>query len=52
MKTVEYDLNKLCVEADMYEDKAKKAMIDAAHLADELHNDQNYAKMKYTPTDN
>ena len=45
MKTLGHDLDELSAEAHMSEDKAKKSMIDAAHLADELRNEQDHAML-------
>ena len=45
MKTLGHDLDELAAEAHMSEDKAKKSMIDAAHLADELRNEQDHAML-------
>ena len=45
MKTLGHDLDEMTAEAHMSEEKAKKAMVDAAHLADELRNEQDHAML-------
>ena len=45
MKYLGHDLDEMAVEAQMSEDKAQKAMIDAAHLAGELRSEQDIAMM-------
>ena len=45
MNNLGHDLDEMAAEASISEEKAQKAMIDAAHLADELHAEQNIAIM-------
>merc|ERR1740136_335892 len=45
MNTLGHDLDEMAGEAHMSEDKAQKAMIDAARLADELRMEQDTAMM-------
>merc|ERR1739844_249558 len=45
MQTLHGDLDEMANEALLSEDKAKKAMIDAARLADELRNEQELAQV-------
>ena len=45
MKTLGHDLDEMTAEAHMSEEKAKKAMVDAAQLADELRNEQDLAML-------
>ena len=45
MKTLGHDLDEMTAEAHMSEEKAKKSMVDAAHLADELRNEQDHAML-------
>ena len=40
----QYDLDEMTAEAKLCEDKAAKAMVDAAHLAEELRNEQKLAQ--------
>merc|ERR1712053_18589 len=40
MQTLHADLDEMASEAHLSEEKAKKAMVDAARLADELRNEQ------------
>merc|ERR1711963_352290 len=44
MQTLHDDLDEMATEAHMSEEKAKKAMIDAARLADELRAEQEMAQ--------
>merc|ERR1719412_2152695 len=44
MQTLTYDLDEMTAEAKLCEEKAAKAMIDAAHLAEELRNEQKLAQ--------
>jgi len=44
MQTLHADLDEMLNEAKMSEEKAKKAMLDAARLADELCNEQEHVK--------
>merc|ERR1711953_596885 len=44
MQTLHADLDEMGSEAHLSEDKAKKAMVDAARLADELRNEQECAQ--------
>merc|ERR1739842_164593 len=44
MQTLHGDLDEMSSEARMSEDKAKKAMVDAARLADELRSEQELAQ--------
>merc|ERR1712113_883691 len=44
MQTLHGDLDEMVSEAGLSEDKAKKAMVDAARLADELRNEQELAQ--------
>merc|ERR1711902_442489 len=43
MQTLHGDLDEMGSEAHLSEDKAKKAMVDAARIADELRNEQDLA---------
>merc|ERR1712115_545262 len=43
MQTLHGDLDEMATEAHLSEDKAKKAMVDAARLADELRQEQDIA---------
>merc|ERR1711863_92239 len=43
MQTLHGDLDEMASEAHLSDDKAKKAMVDAARLADELRNEQEIA---------
>merc|ERR1711970_1417557 len=43
MNTLGHDLDEMTAEASMSEDKAQKAMVDAARLADELRGEQEIA---------
>jgi len=43
MKTLGHELDEMTAEAHMSEEKAKKAMVDAARLADELRSEQDHA---------
>jgi len=43
MTTLNTDLDEMIAEAKHSEDKAKKAMMDASRLADELHNEQEHS---------
>merc|ERR1712241_1163717 len=43
MQTLHGDLDEMAGEAHLSEEKAKKAMVDAARLADELRNEQDMA---------
>merc|ERR1712117_438365 len=43
MQTLNGDLDEMASEAHLSDDKAKKAMVDAARLADELRNEQEIA---------
>merc|ERR1712079_440954 len=43
MRTLHGDLDEMGSEAHLSEDKAKKAMVDAARIADELRNEQDLA---------
>jgi len=45
MQTMHADLEEMLQESRIAEDKAKKAMIDAARLADELRNEQEVAQV-------
>merc|ERR1712003_185045 len=45
MQTMHADLEEMLQESRVAEDKAKKAMIDAARLADELRNEQEVAQV-------
>merc|ERR1719170_112013 len=45
MQTMQADLEEMLTESRIAEEKAKKAMIDAARLADELRGEQENAKM-------
>merc|ERR1712141_178592 len=45
MQTLTYDLDEMTAEAKLCEDKAAKAMVDAARLADELRSEQDNAMM-------
>merc|ERR1712227_1114279 len=45
MQTLHGDLDEMASEAHLSEDKAKKAMVDAARLADELRNEQEVAQV-------
>merc|ERR1711936_925987 len=45
MQTMQADLEEMLTESGIAEDKAKKAMIDAARLADELRAEQENAQM-------
>merc|ERR1712061_238989 len=44
MQTLHSDLDEMANEAHLSDDKAKKAMVDAARLADELRNEQEIAQ--------
>merc|ERR1712024_136821 len=44
LQTLQADLEEMLCETRIAEDKAKKAMIDAAHLADELRAEQENAQ--------
>merc|ERR1712150_151201 len=44
MQTLHGDLDEMVSEAALSDDKAKKAMVDAARLADELRNEQDMAQ--------
>merc|ERR1712122_438539 len=44
MQTLHGDLDEMVSEASLSEEKAKKAMVDAARLADELRNEQDMAQ--------
>merc|ERR1712149_77259 len=44
MQTLHADMDEMASEAHLSEDKAKKAMVDAARLADELRNEQELAQ--------
>merc|ERR1711992_109720 len=44
MQTLHADLDEMANEASLSDDKAKKAMVDAARLADELRNEQECAQ--------
>merc|ERR1712186_182350 len=44
MQTLHGDLDEMGSEASISEDKSKKAMVDAAHIADELRNEQEIAQ--------
>merc|ERR1712066_402719 len=44
MQTLHGDLDEMAGEAHLSEEKAKKAMVDAARLADELRNEQDMAQ--------
>merc|ERR1711970_1310875 len=44
MQTLHSDLDEMANEAALSDDKAKKAMVDAARLADELRNEQEIAQ--------
>merc|ERR1711982_8252 len=44
MQTLHSDLDEMASEAHLSEEKAKKAMVDAARLADELRNEQECAQ--------
>merc|ERR1712066_1036551 len=44
MQTLHADMDEMASEAHLSEEKAKKAMVDAARLADELRNDQECAQ--------
>merc|ERR1712072_277753 len=44
MRTLHSDLDEMANEAHLSDDKAKKAMVDAARLADELRNEQEIAQ--------
>merc|ERR1712241_857090 len=44
IQTLHGDLDEMATEASLSEEKAKKAMIDAARLADELRNEQELAQ--------
>merc|ERR1712053_35534 len=44
MQTLHGDLDEMVSEAALSDDKAKKAMVDAARLADELRNEQDLAQ--------
>merc|ERR1712209_332540 len=44
MQTLHGDLDEMVSEASLSEEKAKKAMVDAARLADELRNEQELAQ--------
>merc|ERR1712018_18350 len=44
MQTLHDDLDEMATEASLSEEKAKKSMIDAARLADELRNEQELAQ--------
>merc|ERR1712219_47086 len=44
MQTLHGDLDEMANEAHLSDDKAKKAMVDAARLADELRNEQEIAQ--------
>merc|ERR1712001_799140 len=44
IQTLHGDLDEMVSEATLSEDKAKKAMVDAARLADELRNEQDMAQ--------
>merc|ERR1712227_364705 len=44
MQTLHADLDEMATEAHLSEEKAKKAMVDAARLADELRNEQEVAQ--------
>merc|ERR1712141_928274 len=41
MQTLTYDMDEMTAEAKLCEERAAKAMVDAAHLADELRAEQN-----------
>merc|ERR1712107_615319 len=45
MQTLHTDLDEMGSEAHLSEDKAKRAMVDAARLADELRNEQEVAQV-------
>merc|ERR1712203_805597 len=45
MQTMQADLEEMLTESGIAEDKAKKSMIDAARLADELRAEQENAQM-------
>merc|ERR1712045_473457 len=45
MQTLHGDLDEMAGEAHLSEEKAKKAMVDAARLADELRNEQEIAQL-------
>merc|ERR1712127_1062390 len=45
MSTLAADLDEMASEAGMSDEKAQRAMIDAARLADELRNEQDTAMM-------
>merc|ERR1712083_1015851 len=44
IQTLHGDLDEMSTEASLSEEKAKKAMVDAARLADELRNEQELAQ--------
>merc|ERR1719411_732805 len=45
MQTLAGDMDEMASEASLSEDKAKKAMVDAARLADELRQEQDLAQL-------
>merc|ERR1712001_674357 len=45
MQTLHADMDEMASEAHLSEDKAKKAMVDAARLADELRSEQELAQI-------
>merc|ERR1712045_965074 len=45
MQTMQADLEEMLTESRIAEEKAKKAMIDAARIADELRSEQENAQM-------
>merc|ERR1712106_587560 len=44
MQTLHADMDEMATEAHLSDEKAKKAMVDAARLADELRNEQELAQ--------